>query len=47
MFLWVIEGSGVDVVLNLFVGEFIDVLLWLLFSGGCFIELGKIDICDG
>lgn len=33
-------------VLDLLVGEFVDVLLCLVVLGGVFLEMGKIDICD-
>ncbi|MBP2329148.1 acyl transferase domain-containing protein/D-arabinose 1-dehydrogenase-like Zn-dependent alcohol dehydrogenase/acyl carrier protein [Kibdelosporangium banguiense] len=38
--------AGVDVVLNCLTGEFVDVSLDLLGSGGRFVELGKTDIRD-
>lgn len=39
-------GAGVDIVLNSLVGEFTDASLHLLRSGGCLIELGKVDVRD-
>ncbi len=39
-------GRGVDVVLNSLAGQFVDVSLGLLVSGGRFVEMGKTDLRD-